>query len=203
MRSAARPGAHDARTSSAGLVACFIERENKGLSRLESFFLGTIFQNSTNSFPFGVLGWPRRRERAIKLMNGRLMDFIPPLRRKTREMHVTFFFLCVSRVWESYLWQMETLASTFPCTSDHSSSFSSRGCSSAFYLLSQLDKCRGQEDREIICMLKCWHPSLHTYTNAGWNASRQGCWNSNLKPYNKCIVVIPLSHTVYIRVYLK
>lgn len=39
------------------------------------------------------MGWPRRRERAIKLMNGRLMDFIPLLWRKTREMHIRFF-LC-------------------------------------------------------------------------------------------------------------
>lgn len=56
MHSAAHPGAHDARISSTGLVAGFIERENKGLSRLESFFLRTIFQNSTKSFPFGVVG---------------------------------------------------------------------------------------------------------------------------------------------------
>ena len=100
MRSAARPGAHDARTSSAGLVARFIERENKGLSRLESFFLGTIFQNSTKSFPFGVLGWTRRRERAIKLMNGRLMDSIPPQRRKTREMHIRLFFFFMFQEFE-------------------------------------------------------------------------------------------------------
>lgn len=132
MRSAARPGAHDARTSSAGLVARFIERENKGLSRLESFFLGTIFQNSTKSFPFGVLGWTRRRERAIKLMNGRLMDFIPLQRRKTREMHIRFFFH-VSGVWESYLWQMEMPACTFPFISMHSSRFVNTSCSRAFF----------------------------------------------------------------------
>lgn len=85
MRSAARPGAHDARTSGAGPVARFIERENKGLSRLESFFfLGTIFQNGTKSFPFGASWWPRRRERAIKLMSGRLMDFIPSLVEKNK-----------------------------------------------------------------------------------------------------------------------
>lgn len=72
---AAHPDAHDTRTSSAGLVACYIERENKGLSRMESFlFLGMIFQHSTKSFPFGVLGWPRT-EWAIKLMNGRFHSF--------------------------------------------------------------------------------------------------------------------------------
>lgn len=135
MRSAARPGAHDARTSSAGLVARFIERENKGLSRLESFFLGTIFQNSTKSFPFGVLGWTRRRERAIKLMNGRLMDSIPPQRRKTREMHISFFFFFhVSGVWESYLWQMEMPACTFPFTNVRSSRFLNSSCSRVFYV---------------------------------------------------------------------
>lgn len=168
MRSAARPGAHDARTSSAGLVACFIERENKGLSWLESFFLRTIFQNSTKSFPFGVLGWSRRRERAIKLMNGRLMDFILPLRRKTREMHIRVFY--VSRVWESYLWQMETLACTFPCRSDHSGSFINSSCSGAIYLLS---------------LFIYWVRDKRTGTlhMQGCNASVQRHYNINLKLY--------------------
>lgn len=99
MRSAARPGARDTRTSSPGLVACFIERENKGLSRLESFFLRTIFQHSTKSFPFGVLGWLRRGEWAIKLMNRRLMDFIPLLKGKTKDAHKIFIYLFnISRV---------------------------------------------------------------------------------------------------------
>lgn len=98
MHSAARPGAHDARTSSTGLVARFIERENKGLSWSESFFLRTIFQSSTKSFPFGVLRWPRRREQAIKLMNGRVMDFIPPLRRKTGKMHEFYIVLEFEKV---------------------------------------------------------------------------------------------------------
>ncbi len=51
--------------------------------------------------------------------------------KNKRDAHKVFFY--VSRVWESYLWQMEPLASTFPCTSDHSSGFSNSGCSSAFY----------------------------------------------------------------------
>lgn len=91
MHSAARPGAHNTRTSSASLVACFIERENRGLSWLESFFLRMIFHTSTKSFPFGVLGWLRKREQAIKLMNSRLMDFIPLLRKKTRGMYIGYF----------------------------------------------------------------------------------------------------------------
>lgn len=163
MRSAARPGAHDARTSSAGLVARFIERENKGLSRLESFFLGTIFQNSTKSFPFGVLGWTRRRERAIKLMNGRLMDFIPLQRRKTREMHIRFFFH-VSGVWESYLWQMEMSACTFSFISMHSSRFVNTSCSRAFYVLSQSDKCQWQGDKVFFLLSVNLNVDILLYT---------------------------------------
>lgn len=80
---AAHPNAPDTRTSSTGPVACYIERENKGLSGMESFlFLGMIFQHSTKSFPFGVLGWPRR-EWAIKLMNGRFHSFAKK-KNKTR-----------------------------------------------------------------------------------------------------------------------
>lgn len=56
-------------------------------------FLRTIFQHSTKSFPFGVLGWPWRRDWAIKLMNGRLMDFIPLLKKKARDVHKVSFFL--------------------------------------------------------------------------------------------------------------
>lgn len=123
MRSAARPGARDARTSSPGLVACFIEGENKGLSRSESFFLRTIFQHSTKSFPFGVLGWLRRREWAIKLMNGRLMDFIPLLRGKTKDAHKIFFFL-IFQEFEKLTFDRWRHVCTFQYKSDHSSSFS-------------------------------------------------------------------------------
>lgn len=34
--------------------------------------------------------------RAIKLMNGRLMDFIAGVRRKTKDAHQRFFFVVVS-----------------------------------------------------------------------------------------------------------
>lgn len=116
MHSAAHPGAHDAHTSSAGLVACFIERENRGFSRLESFFLWTIFHTSTKSFPFGVLGWLRRRERAIKLMNGGLMDFIPLPRRKTREIHIRFSYM---------FWEFEKVTyDWWQCLVHHNSTFS-------------------------------------------------------------------------------
>lgn len=74
------------------------------------FFSGRFFKTAPKAFLLGFLGWPRRRERAIKLMNGRLMDFIPSRRRKTRGMHIGF--VNVSGVWESYLWQIEILTCT-------------------------------------------------------------------------------------------
>lgn len=93
MRSAARPGAHDARTSSAGLVACFIERENKGLSRLESFFLGTIFHNSTKSFPFGVFGVAEEEKTGDKIDEWQIDGFHSSTEEKNkRDAHTFFFF---------------------------------------------------------------------------------------------------------------
>ena len=95
------PRRHHARTSSAGLVARFIERENKGLSRLESFFLGTIFQNSTKSFPFGVSGWPRRRAQSDKIDEWQIDGFHSLTEEENkRDAHKVFY---VSRVGESYL----------------------------------------------------------------------------------------------------
>lgn len=73
------------------LSLALLRGKTKGWAGWNNFFLGTIFQHSTKSFPFGVLGWLRRREQAIKLMNGRLMDFISLLRRKTRDAHQDFF----------------------------------------------------------------------------------------------------------------
>lgn len=68
----------------------------EGKQRVEPFgiiFSQDNFSKQHQKLSFWVMGWPRRRERAIKLMNGRLMDFIPLLWRKTREMHIRFF-LC-------------------------------------------------------------------------------------------------------------
>lgn len=90
------------------------------------------FSTQHQKLSFWAFGVAEEERTAIKLMNGRLMDFVPLLRRKTKDAHKVFFFN-VSRVWGSYFWQMETLACTFPCTSDHSSSFSNSSCSSAFF----------------------------------------------------------------------
>lgn len=54
---AARPGTHDARTSSASLVAGFIESKNKGLSCLESFFFSRqFFRIAPKAFLLGLWG---------------------------------------------------------------------------------------------------------------------------------------------------
>lgn len=67
MHSAARPGAHNARTSSAGLVACFIERENKGLSCLESFFSQDDFSKQHQELSFWGLGVAKEERMGDKI----------------------------------------------------------------------------------------------------------------------------------------
>lgn len=80
----------------------------EGKQRVESagiiFFWGRFFNTAPKAFLLGFWGWLRRSEQAIKLMNGRLMDFIARLRRKTKDAHQVFFFFSMSQeLWKLLL----------------------------------------------------------------------------------------------------
>lgn len=54
--------------------------------------------------------------------------------KNKRDAHKVVFFFHVSGVWESYLWQMEMPACTFPFTNVRSSRFLNSSCSRVFYV---------------------------------------------------------------------
>lgn len=92
MRSVARPGAHDARTSSPGLVACFIERENKGLSRLESFFSWDNFSKQHQKLSFWGFGVAEEERTGNKIDEWQIDGFHSFIEEKNKK-DVHRFFL--------------------------------------------------------------------------------------------------------------
>lgn len=51
------------------------------------------FSTQHQKLSFWAFGVAEEERKAIKLMNGRLMDFVPLLRRKTKDAHKVFFFM--------------------------------------------------------------------------------------------------------------
>lgn len=92
MHSAARPGAHDARTSSAGLVARFIERENKGLSQLESFFPVDDFSKQHQKLSFWGFGVAEEERTGDKIDEWQIDGFHSSAEEENkRDAHKVFF----------------------------------------------------------------------------------------------------------------
>lgn len=131
------------------LSLALLRGKTKGWAGRNHFFSRDDFSTQHQKLSFWGFGVAEEERTGDKIDEWQIDGFHFTAEKKNKRCTSGFFFFNVSRVWQSYFWQIKMLACTFPCTSEQSGSFSNIVCVIHF-LLCQLDKHWGKEARAML-----------------------------------------------------